>query len=156
MRRSLPTRTAAIAGLALTASVACTPAESEPTAPVVAPHVELELSAARSGIAPCRIEQVARNDQAALGVRVLRGHGLYRAPDGAERGLPLQIRFEDGEGVVEARDVTRPRLDTDCAGLTVALSIERCTSIDRLDMPCPEVRVSGQDAFAGVRLNVVE
>lgn len=114
--------------------------------------VRIDLAVDPSGTDACRIERVARIDQDATPLYMVRGEAGYSAPDHPLRRIPIQIQFRGIEGVVTDRAVTLTDLPVACSDVSIEMAFEECVAMDRSAVDCPPIELRGQDAFATVRV----
>ena len=125
--------------------------------PSVAPEgLEITLTAANDGAAPCRIERIARYDQSSQPMYMIRGESRYALVDGSQRSIPVQIRFLGMDGIVDDEAVTLTDFDASCDQVSIEWTIEECESQDRSIVECPSFDIIGQAAFRSFELSFDE
>ncbi|MEM9304295.1 MAG: hypothetical protein AAGE01_19445 [Pseudomonadota bacterium] len=113
----------------------------------------IELGAQDNGAAPCRIERLARVDQALHSLYMVRGEGRYKLVDGRTRQIPVQIQFRGVEGVVSDDAMTLTDFEVGCDQVAIEWTIEYCQDHNRKKGPCPPFEVTGDSAFRSFSLS---
>ncbi|MEM7055179.1 MAG: hypothetical protein AAF446_11650 [Pseudomonadota bacterium] len=135
--------------VALVLLIAACSSETPPAAPE---GLEITLTAANDGAAPCRIERVARYDQSSQPMYMIRGEGRYSLADGSRRSIPVQIRFLGMDGIVDDEAVTLTDFDATCDQVSIEWTIEECESQDRDRVECPPFDMIGETDFRSFEL----
>lgn len=115
--------------------------------------LEITLTAANQGAAPCRIERIARYDQSSQPLYMIRGESRYSLADGSLRSIPVQIQFLGMDGIVDDEAVTLTDFDASCDQVSIEWAIEECESQDRTMVECPPFEIMGEDAFQSFELS---